>query len=132
MNKTWLLVAAMAMLFVSMCASGVAYAQQDGVRNHGHAENHDWYQELKQPGTGYSCCNGTTNGVEGDCRPSRVWSNGEGSYSAIINGKETPIPPRVILRKGDGTPIVAPDGHGHICASRSGVVYCGILSPPKS
>ena len=39
---------------------------QDGSHGRGHAENHDWYQELKQPGTGYSCCNGSVNGVEGD------------------------------------------------------------------
>ena len=32
---------------------------QDGTHGQGHAESHDWYQELKQPGTGYSCCNGT-------------------------------------------------------------------------
>jgi hypothetical protein len=45
---------------------------QDGHHGQGHAENHDWYQELKQPGTGFSCCNGTINGVEGDCRPTRA------------------------------------------------------------
>ena len=45
----------------------------DGTRNIGHAENHDWYQGLTQPGTGYSCCNGTVNGVEGDCRPTRAY-----------------------------------------------------------
>ena len=36
---------------------------QDGHHGQGHAESHDWYQELKQPGTGFSCCNGTVNGV---------------------------------------------------------------------
>ena len=46
---------------------------QDGHRGESHAENHDWYQELKQPGTGLSCCNGTVNGVEGDCRPTRAY-----------------------------------------------------------
>src|SRR6266702_815972 len=33
----------------------------DGQWGRGHAENHDWYQDLKQPGTGYSCCNGSFN-----------------------------------------------------------------------
>jgi hypothetical protein len=33
---------------------------QDGVHNHRHVENHNWYQQLKQPGTRYSCCNGST------------------------------------------------------------------------
>ena len=38
----------------------------DGQHGRGHAENHDWYKDLRQPGTGYSCCNGTFNGIDGD------------------------------------------------------------------
>jgi hypothetical protein len=52
------------------------------------------YKELEQPGTGYSCCNGT--------------------------------PPRVVLKS------LAADGNSHICAGKSGMIYCFISGSPKS
>ena len=98
----------------------------DGSRNVGHAENHDWYQQLKQPGTGYSCCNGTTNGIEGDCRPTRAFLTEEGTWKALIDGRWMPVPPRVVLKS------LAPDGNSHICAGKSGMIYCFIGGSPKS
>ena len=98
----------------------------DGTRNNGHAENHDWYKGLKQPGTGYSCCNGTANGVEGDCRPTRAFLTEEGTWKALIDGRWLPVPPRVVLQK------LAPDGNSHICAGKSGMIYCFIGGSPKS
>jgi hypothetical protein len=98
----------------------------DGTRNAGHAENHDWYKELKQPGTGYSCCNGTMNGIEGDCRPTRAFLTDEGTWKALIDGRWMPVPPRVVLQK------LAPDGNSHICAGKSGMIYCFIGGSPKS
>ena len=98
----------------------------DGTRNVGHTENHDWYKELKQPGTGYSCCNGTANGVEGDCRPTRAILTEEGTWKALIDGRWMPVPPRVVLKN------LAPDGNSHICAGKSGMIYCFIGGSPKS
>jgi hypothetical protein len=98
----------------------------DGTRNVGHAENHDWYKELKQPGTGYSCCNGPVNGVEGDCRPTRAFLTEEGTWKALVDGRWMPVPPRVVLQK------LAPDGNSHICAGKSGMIYCFIGGSPKS
>jgi hypothetical protein len=98
----------------------------DGTRNIGHAENHDWYKDLKQPGTGYSCCNGTANGVEGDCRPTRAYQTQEGTWKALVDGRWMPVPPRVVLQK------LAPDGNSHICAGKSGMIYCFIGGSPKS
>ena len=100
--------------------------EADGSRNVGHAENHDWYQALKQPGTGYSCCNGTVNGVEGDCRPTRAFLTEDGTWKAMIDGRWMPVPPRVVLQK------LAPDGNSHICAGKSGMIYCFIGGSPKS
>ena len=97
----------------------------DGTRNVGHAENHDWYKELKQPGTGYSCCNGPVNGVEGDCRPTRAFLTEEGTWKALVDGRWMPVPPRVVLQK------LAPDGNSHICAGKSGMIYCFIGGSPK-
>src|SRR5215831_4720405 len=85
----------------------------DGQWGSGHAENHDWYKDLKQPGNGYSCCNGTHNGIDGDCRPTRAYQTDDGTWRALINGRWTPVPPRVVLHQ------LAPDGHSHICAARS-------------
>ena len=103
-------------------------ADDRGQGNHGqgHAENHDWYKELKQPGTGYSCCNGTVNGVEGDCRPTRAYIQDDGTWRALIDGRWVEVPPRVVLKQ------LAPDGNSHICASRSGLIYCFLGGSPKS
>src|SRR5215467_911019 len=98
----------------------------DGTRNVGHTENHDWYQALKQPGTGYSCCNGTAGGIEGDCRPTRAYLQDDGTWRALIDGRWVPVPPRVVLKQ------LAPDGNSHICASRSGLIYCFLGGSPKS
>jgi hypothetical protein len=97
-----------------------------GHHGQGHAENHDWYKELKQPGTGYSCCNGTVNGVEGDCRPTRAYLQEDGSWRALVDGQWVVVPPRVVLKQ------LAPDGNSHICASRSGLIYCFLGGSPKS
>jgi hypothetical protein len=97
-----------------------------GQRGQGHAENHDWYKELKQPGTGYSCCNGRSATSEGDCRPTRAYLNDDGMWYALLNGRWVPVPPRVVLQQ------LAPDGASHICASKSGMIYCFLGGSPKS
>ena len=97
----------------------------DGRHGQGHAENHDWYQQLKQPGTGFSCCNGTINGVEGDCGPTRAYLNDDGQWYAQIDGRWVLVPPRVVLQQ------LAPDGRSHICASKSGLIYCFLGGSPK-
>jgi hypothetical protein len=101
----------------------------DGIRNVGHAENHDWYRQLKQPGTSYSCCNGEVkdaNGmvVDGDCRPTRAFLTEDGTWKAMVNGRWMPVPPRVVLKS------LAPDGNSHICAGTSGMIYCFIGGSP--
>lgn len=100
---------------------------QSGHHGEGHAENHDWYQKLKQPGTGYSCCNGATNGVEGDCRQTRAYQTDDGTWRALINGQWKPVPPRVVLQQ------LSPDGNSHICANKDGsLIYCFLGGSPKS
>jgi hypothetical protein len=98
----------------------------DGQWGHGHAENHDWYKDLRQPGTGYSCCNGTVNGIDGDCRPTRAYQTEDGMWRALVNGQWQPVPPRAVLQR------LAPDGNSHICAGKSGMIYCFIGGSPKS
>ncbi|SKA35590.1 hypothetical protein SAMN02745126_05689 [Enhydrobacter aerosaccus] len=96
----------------------------DGWRDHGHAQNHDWYKNLKQPGTGYSCCNGDT--VDGDCRPTRAYKDSDGTWRALVDGHWQPVPPSVVLK------TLAPDGNSHVCAGKSGMIYCFIGGVPKS
>ena len=110
-----------------LLAAGVA-AAQSGRHNDGHAQQHDWYQELKQPGTGYSCCNGTVNGILGDCRPTRAYQDDDGAWHALMDGKWVKIPPRVIFPQA----TLSPDGRSHICASRSGMIFCFLGGSPRS
>jgi len=98
----------------------------DGQWGRGHIENHDWYKDLRQPGTGYSCCNGSFNGVDGDCRPTRAYVTEEGTWKALIDGRWQSVPPRAVLQR------LAPDGNSHICAGKSGTIYCFIGGSPKS
>ncbi|HYC66524.1 MAG TPA: hypothetical protein VEC14_17470 [Reyranellaceae bacterium] len=109
--------------------AGGAFAQ-DGHRNghhgQGHAENHDWYQELRQPGTSYSCCRGTKDGIEGDCRPTRAYQDDEGRWRALVNGRWVHVPPRTVLNQ------LSPDGRSHICANQSGIIFCFLGGSPRS
>lgn len=115
----------LSLALIGVAASGGAFPQ-DGHHGNGHAQHHDWYQELKQPGTGYSCCNGTINGVEGDCRPTRAYQGDDGNWRALIDGRWVSVPPRVVLKE------LALDGRNHICASRSGVIFCFLGGSPRS
>ena len=126
--RTRYVVSTVAVLFVatSSVAQDGRPGDSPGQHGRGHAENHDWYQELKQPGTGYSCCNGTINGIEGDCRPTRAYLTEEGQWRALIDGQWVLIPPRAVLKQ------LAPDGRSHVCASRSGMIYCFLGGSPKS
>ncbi len=114
------------LLIALMTAPAIGVQAQGGHHGHGHAENHDWYKELKQPGTNLSCCNGTADGIEGDCRPTRAYQGDDGRWRAMINGRWIPVPPRVVLDQ------LSPDGGSHICVSRSGLIYCFLGGSPKS
>jgi len=114
-------------LLVSLFASTVPVKAQDQLGDHGfrHSENHEWYKDLRQPGTGYSCCNGT-NGKEGDCRPTRAyWDDNLKAWKARIDGNWIMVPPRVVLdSKLNKQPLEA-----HICASLYAnpnypIIYC--------
>jgi hypothetical protein len=122
---------ALVLLLLSAAVPAQAQAQaQSGRHGDGHAQGHDWYQPLKQPGTTASCCNGRRTGpdgkVEGDCRPTRAWQKDDGSWVALLDGRWVPVPPRVVLKE------LAPDGGSHICANDGGVIYCFIGGSPKS
>ena len=122
--RTWSVVVSIALLVSLAC--GPRALAQSGTHGEGHTENHDWYRELKQPGTNMSCCNGTMNGIEGDCRPTRAYVDDNGTWRALMDGKWTIVPPRTVLQS------LAPDGRSHICANRTGTIYCFMGGSPKS
>jgi len=113
----------LACAFATVAALGVR--AQDGHYGQGHAETHDWYKDLKQPQTGYSCCNGRSSSSDGDCRPTRAYINDDGMWYALLDGRWVPVPPKVVLKQ------LAPDGSSHICASKSGMIYCFLGGSPK-
>lgn len=116
-----LLIAALVAAFVNP-----AVMAQDGHHGQGHAESHDWYEKLKQPGSNASCCNGTINGVEGDCRPTRAYQKDDGNWYALLDGRWVQVPPKVVLQQ------LAPDGRSHICANKTGNIFCFLGGSPKS
>jgi len=109
-------------LFVALPLFGMAVDAwgQESHRGVGHSENHDWYSGLKQPYSGMSCCNGTKNGVEGDCRPTRAYVGDDGQWRALIDGRWIPVPPSVVLDSKLNKDAI----RSHICAGKSGVIYC--------
>lgn len=94
-----------------------------GRHGDGHAENHDAYRALSNPATGASCCNGTVDGVEGDCRPGTVWRDAGGDLRARIGGRELFVPESALVpgAMNPHPPV------GMIC-ERDGRFYCVALS----
>jgi hypothetical protein len=118
---------AIAILFVAAQATAQDISEahrHNGYRNDDHAENHDWYRKLTQPGTTYSCCNGDAHG--GDCRPTRAYVDDGGQWHAQMDGRWVTVPSRAVIDR------LAPDGNSHICASKGGYIFCFIGGSPKS
>ena len=107
--------------FVTLVMFGAAgSAAGDDVRGFhgaGHDLLHSWYKTLRQPGTGFSCCNNE------DCRPTQARTRG-GAIEVIVDGEWTPVPPSTILKQG------APDLNAHVCAPKVGrprPIFCVVL-----
>lgn len=99
-----------------------SYAQHNG-----HDENHDWYQHLKQPGTGYGCCSNN------DCRPTKAyWDDVDEVWMAVnpFTQNWIRVPDKYILAdKENKDPMQRP----HICVNpHSGLIYCFLRGQPKS
>lgn len=105
---------------------------QSGRHGHGHDEHHDWYKDLKQPGSYLSCCNKLLPDGTGDCRPVRAYIGDDGLWRALVDGRRIVIPADKVLKNPDGSALVAPDGNSHACVSALGTIYCFIEAVPKS
>jgi len=70
-----------------------------------------WFKSLRQPKTGFSCCDIS------DCRRAEAdWRNGQ--WWAVVDGAWTPIPPEKELDKR------SIDGDAYVCASPTRRIYC--------
>ena len=80
-------------LALSPLAAMAQSTAPSGRHGDGHAENHDWYKDLKQPDIGSRCCNGSVDGKQGDCRPAPSFLGDDGLYRAW-DGREWLVVPK--------------------------------------
>lgn len=76
-----------------------------------------WFQSLRQPGTGMSCCS------IADCRPTDFRIR-NGQYQAMIGGEWRPVPPSAVLRRTDN-----PTGRAVVCYTPYFGIMCFIRGP---
>jgi hypothetical protein len=70
-----------------------------------------WFKSLRQPMTGFSCCDIS------DCRRTDAdWRQGQ--WWAVVSGEWTPIPPDKELEKQ------SIDGDAYVCSSPTRRIYC--------
>lgn len=80
---------------------------QEGQFGQGHADMHEFYKDLAQPGSlAGSCCS------DRDCRATQ-WRLRGAFVEAKLNGKWCKMPADKIL------PVSAPDGQAHVCTSET-------------
>jgi hypothetical protein len=100
-------------------AAALAEAHEDGQHGHGHDALHHWYSTLRQPGTGFDCCNGQ------DCRPTTARQRGA-TIEVLVDGEWTSVPPQTIVN------TIAPDARNHVCAPKGPwspkPIFCVVLS----
>ena len=74
---------------------------------------HGWFQSLKQPGSGVSCCS------VADCRPVEYRLANDG-YEALLDAKWVAVPDDRVLRNKPN-----PTGRAQLCRSPiSGAILC--------
>jgi hypothetical protein len=71
-----------------------------------------WFQSLRQPGTGISCCS------IADCRATEYRTNGDG-YEALIDGAWLPVPADKVLHRIDN-----PIGRAVVCYMPGRGILC--------
>ena len=116
---------ALALLPVAAMAQSPPQSQPSGRHGDGHAQNHDWYKDLRQPDTGSRCCNGTVDGKQGDCRPTQAFIGEDGLYRAWDGRQWLVVPKNKMLS------MPTPDRGPHLCETY-GLVFCFITGEPSS
>ena len=104
---------------LNMIAAQFAMAQEHrGSHGVGHSKMHHWYKTLRQPGTGYECCD------QKDCRPTTARARGL-HIEVLVDGEWTRVPPNTILE------VQSPDMNTHVCAPKGSwspkPIFCVVL-----
>ena len=81
----------------------LAAQEHRGYHGGGHEALHHWYKTLRQPGTGYECCDNK------DCRPTSARLRGS-TVEVLVDGEWSRVPLNTIV---DAKP---PDLNSHVCA----------------
>jgi hypothetical protein len=93
--------------------------QHNGEHGHGHDVLHHWYETLRQPGTGYPCCNNQ------DCRPTTARRAGA-DIEVLVDGQWTAVRPELIIE------AMPPDANHHVCAPKGPwipkPIFCVVLA----
>ena len=71
-----------------------------------------WFQSLRQPGTGTSCCS------VADCRTTDYRTQGD-KYEALIDGRWIIVPAEKILQRADN-----PTGRAVVCSTPALGILC--------
>lgn len=127
MKRLVLLLALLPLLGHSL-AMALAMAQSappSGRHGDGHAQNHDWHKELRQPDTGSRCCKGDADSKPGDCRPTQSFLGDDGLYRAWDGREWLVVPKNKIIS------MPTPDRGVHLCETY-GLVFCFITGDPSS
>ena len=78
---------------------------------HADRNSDEWFKSLKQPGSGFSCCDIS------DCKRTEAdWRGGQ--WWAVVSGEWTPIPRDKELDKQ------SIDGDAYVCSSPNRRIYC--------
>ena len=81
------------------------------------APDGEWFNSLKQPTTGATCCD------IADCKLTAAdWKNDQ--WYAEVQGEKTPIPDEKVLKNKQ-----SPDGEAYVCAGYGRKIYCFV--PPN-
>ena len=117
--RTPLFATLVAFLFLVLHSSPGGSQEKHGTHGDGHDVLHRWYETLKQPISGMSCCNNQ------DCRPTVSRVIGE-TIQVMVDGEWTTVPQEKIV----GTP--SPDLGSHVCApkfstSKPKHLFCVVL-----
>ena len=108
-----------ALLIVTQWPGSRALAHEhQGMHGHDHDKLHHWYETLRQPGTGYACCDNK------DCRPTTARLR-DGVIEVLVDGEWTRVPPSTILSRA------SPDLNTHVCAPKGPwspkPIFCVVL-----
>src|SRR5262249_20376268 len=112
-------------LALSPLAALAQSAVPSGRHGDGHAENHDWYKDLRQPDNGSRCCNGSVDGKRGDCRPTQSYVGADGLFRAW-DGRE-----RLVVPNDKVITMPTPDRGTHLCETYGKVVCCLTGEPQR-